>query len=224
MKNAFTMRGRIRECWLWALRIDEQAGRQLVAPPIEPVTYEGFAFINVVVCRLSHLRPKPLPRLLGIGYWHVAYRVYARYRDTEGLYFLHNEADSKPVATLGKMLSHFEFQPATVILGESCIAVESAHPFTASLLPTDPGLVTGSPFKDTAQADAFLRYRPAALYVERGKVKAMRINRIEEQFQATPITSEVRQAEFLEPYHPVLERAYRLAPIDYEWQRAEAIS
>jgi hypothetical protein len=52
------------------------------------------------------MRPAGLPAALGIGYWHVAYRLLVRAKlrsgeEITGLYFVRSEADQPLIAAAG---------------------------------------------------------------------------------------------------------------------------
>src|ERR671932_694489 len=83
-KNPVTMVGRLDPCWLFAYRTLEEEARRVLPPALEPVTYGGFAFWNVVVCRVRRMRPWFAPAALGVSYWHVAYRLYVRFYPAQG--------------------------------------------------------------------------------------------------------------------------------------------
>jgi hypothetical protein len=108
-KNPITMKGRIDRCWLFTFQAPEAEARALLPRPLVPVTREGFAFWNVVVCRVEAMRPRGVPGFLGMSYWHVAYRLYARFGAEEGLYFVRSDCDSGFMATMGNVMTDFNF-------------------------------------------------------------------------------------------------------------------
>ncbi|WP_227624923.1 DUF2071 domain-containing protein [Fimbriimonas ginsengisoli] len=222
------MRGRVAECWLFTFRVDPANVAHLLPTPLELVEHGGFAFFNVVVSRLTHMRPAPLPAAVGIGYWHVAYRLYARFGEIEGLYFLRSDANSPLMVGAGNMLTDFRFHLATVGAtrpdGQSPSELHSfadGARLRIALTGDPPQLSSGSPFETLDQAADFLKYKPAALFSHPGSVDVLRITRDESAWKARLRAFRVEEASFLEPYDAIPEIAYEMEPIDYQWNRAE---
>jgi uncharacterized protein YqjF (DUF2071 family) len=225
-RNAITMRGTVEECWLLALRVDPTRVEPLLPRPLRLVEYGGYAFFNVVVSRLGHMRPAPLPAWTGIGYWHVAYRLYARFEDTEGLYFLRSDADSSLMVAMGNLLTDFRFHRARIGVehgdGESSLVSHSpGAELRLRLLDEAPSLAPGSPFADLGHAETFLKYKPVAIAAHDGRVDLLRITRDEAAWQSRLRGFRVEELEFLEPYGAAPEVLYEMRPIEYQWNRAE---
>src|SRR4051812_42714640 len=118
-QNPVTMVGRLDPCWLFAYRTPAQEARAFLPPALEPVTHGGFAFWNVVVCRVQRMRPWFAPAPLGVSYWHIAYRLYVRFHPAqgepiEGLYFVRSDCDSWLMALAGNLVTDFRFHTAAV--------------------------------------------------------------------------------------------------------------
>src|SRR5207253_2962961 len=106
-------------CWLFTWRTPEANARALLPAPLELVTRGGYAFWNVVVCEMRAMCPAPLPAEIGLGYWHVAYRLHARVRlesgeVVEGLYFVRSDCDRALVTFAGTLLTGFRFHTARI--------------------------------------------------------------------------------------------------------------
>ena len=141
-KNPLTMVGAISRCWLLAFRTPAQGARGLVPSPLELMTLGPWAFFNVVVCEIDAMRPRGLPRWMGVRYRHAAYRLYVEYRPPRlathdgqfpervgGLFFLRSDADwplarfagnyalgSRVMSGLGNALTDFQFHPAAIAI------------------------------------------------------------------------------------------------------------
>jgi uncharacterized protein YqjF (DUF2071 family) len=81
--------------------------RQLVPPQLELDVVDGRGFVTVVCADMVQMRPAPLPRLLGITYDQVVYRVPVRYREERGLWFLGSDAGQPLMVAAGAAFSMF---------------------------------------------------------------------------------------------------------------------
>jgi hypothetical protein len=219
------MRGHIAQCWLFTFRADPARVADRLPAPLTLVEHGGSAYFNVVVSRLTHMRPAPLPGWVGLGYWHVAYRLYARYGDVEGLYFLRSDADSPLMVAAGNLLTDFRFHRADVGIatGPAGTELRSFAPGARLriALPDDPpSLPPDSPFASLDEAAQALKYKPAGLVAGPDGVEALRISRDERAWRFRLRSFRTEEMEFLAPFAATPEIAYELAPIDYQWNRA----
>ncbi len=231
------MAGRLEDCVLLAYRTPATSVRRLLPPPLEPVTCGEWAFWNVMACRIGAARAKGMPRALGIGYRHVAYRVYvtaplADGSRLDGLYFVRSDADSRLVSAIGNALSDLRFHPARIRFAASeervDIEVEPrAVPRARGLLRAraTPAarLAAGSPFATLAEAERVLTYRPAALHPDasRTRLRLVEVLRPAGEWRERPIAVLEARWSFLESLGQIdlhLERATRADPIDYRWR------
>ena len=219
-----TMRGTIEECHLFTFRVEPARVAALLPAPLELVDFGGFAYFNVVVCRLSHMRPAFVPLAIGIGYHHVAYRLYVRYGQEEGLYFLRSDADSRLIATFGNALTDFRFHLAKVTMADALVTsdVEGAR-LRIAIHDDAPDLSPNGPFATIGEAGDRLKYKPAAFSVRPDGVDILRITRDEQRWRYRLRAFDVETCEFLSGYGAVPEIAYDLEPIDYQWNRAERL-
>jgi len=234
-KNPLTVRGCIRRCWLFSWRAPEATVRALVPPPIQLVTRGGFAFWNVVVCEMAAMRPAPLPAWVGLGYWHVAYRLHVLVReahggDLEGLYFVRSDCDRRLVAAMGNVLTDFRFQTAQIDVSDAGASVAGrivatgadAH-FGLDRMAT-PSLAGGSPFADLTEAASFLKYKPRAFSPHAADaVNAVRVIREESAWRSRSIAVVRQEWEFFADREATLELCTEVQPIDYQWNRGDIV-
>jgi hypothetical protein len=229
--NPLTMRGRFTHCWLFTYQTPADAVRHLLPPPLELVTYHGYAFWNIVVCEIHAMRPAPLPALVGIAYRHVAYRLYARItaRDgttIEGLYFLRSDCN-RPLMTLaGNLVTDFNFHTAPIHLRTdgpaTLIQVDAPDaPGYAALRPDVPAhLPPTSPFTSLDEAAAFLKYQPAGISLARpGVANVVHITRDEAAWQSRLVHVEAAAWAYLRDQPVTPEICYQVEPIAYQWNR-----
>lgn len=231
IRNPFAMRGRIEKCWLFSYRTSPDEVRAVLPGVFEPVTYGSFAFWNLVICRVSALRPRLVPAALGISYWHVAYRVPVRYRspsgEIEGLYFVRSDCDSAWIARAGNMMTDFNFHRAGIEVEErGGTVVQIRSPRAAARVEvtreTPSILETGSPFPDLAFADRFLKYKPAALSVlPDGNVQVLKVVRDENAWKDRLVRVKKADWDFLKDKKAVFEICQEVKPIEYQWNPGE---
>lgn len=229
------IRSRIAQCWLFVYRAPVETVMPLLPRPIEPVTKGGFAFWNIVVCRLDGLRPAPLPAAVGLGYWHVAYRLHARAIEEsgepiEGLFFVRSDCDRRLVVTAGNLLTDFRFHFAKISLSHRGPGVNGTivSPDAAASFEIDrniaPQLTPGSPYRSLAEAGKALEYRPAALSgMNEDAVNVVAVRRDAAAWRWKPVTVTSAHWQFLAGRETTLELCYEVEPIDYLWKRRRIV-
>jgi hypothetical protein len=231
-KNPLTMLGRIERCWLFTFSVPAAEVRELVPAPLELVTRDDLAFFNIVVSELRHMRPWPLPKLVGLGYRHAALRLYVRVQPPgeepiTGLFFVRSDADRPLIVKLGNVLTDFRFHLATIGIeadeNKARLSVTSEEPLLdATLLRNAPELPRNAPFASLAEAVAFLKYGPAGLSMSSsGAIEVVRIRRHEAAWRSVPVTLEQGDFGYVKAFDARHILSFELAPIDYRWQRAE---
>jgi hypothetical protein len=227
------MCGTIERCWLFTFRERVETVAPFVPAPLAPVTRDGFAFWNVVVCEVDDMRPAFAPPGSGIHYRHVAYRLYVRHKPKgapplEGLYFLRSDADSRLLGVAGNLLSDFQFHHATVEIAQSDalttidIASDEAPGHVGIDLLATPELPEGSPFGSLFEAKAVLKYKPFALTPDgRGGVRVLRVCRDEYAWKSKLVTAKTDFA-YLRGRDIGPEISYQVEPIDYRWEKVSS--
>jgi hypothetical protein len=227
-KNAVPMKGTIERCWLFAFRAPEAELRPLLPAPLEAVTRGGFAFWNVVVCRVGAMRPRFAPRFLGLSYWHVAYRLYARFAGEEGLYFVRSDCDSAFLSWMGNVMTDFNFHTAGIRVleepGRVTLKIHSSDAPASAEIDRfrPPTLAAGSPFGSVAEASAFLKYKPLGLSVGGdGRVNLVRIARDESAWRGRAVRVAAQRWAFFGGRAATPELCTEVEPIEYRWNRGE---
>ncbi|MEK6234371.1 MAG: DUF2071 domain-containing protein [Planctomycetales bacterium] len=230
-KNPLTMWGRIDRCWLFTFQTPPEEVASLLPAGMELMIHNGKAFWNAVVCRVGAMRPKPLPSLVGVSYWHVAYRLYASVRPTvgepiPGLYFLRSDCDSRLMAWAGNLMTDFHFHAAGIKVHETERRVEISIDVpggSASVIvdrSESPVLPEGSAFGSLEEAKETLKYHPAGLSAGgEGRANVVHITRDESKWNARLATVAESRWEFLEDKNVRPEICYDVDPIVYQWNR-----
>jgi hypothetical protein len=234
------MLGRITDCVLLVYRTSTAAVKHLLPDGIEPLTHGGWAFWNIVACRVAAMRPRHCPRWLGSDYVHVAYRLYARARTPaetiDGLYFVRSDANQRLVCHLGNWATDFHFHKSAIelIAGTKAVSLrvrdEKDHIADAELEaePGPPELGPDSCFSSYALARQILKYRPIALSPDLGgrRIKLAHVLRDETAWRESPLAVTHAHWAFLDQFgknNHHFELATRVAPLDYRWQLGQCV-
>lgn len=231
------MQGRISACVLLAYRTPKRGVEQLVPRGLELVTRGEWAFWNVVASRIEAMRPSGLPAWCGLGYTHVAYRLYVRSTSTskpvEGLFFVRSDADNALIATTGNWLSDFRFHHSQIEFKATNedLNLKVHHPQAPAELHATPstGEITSSfdspCFSSRGEAAHFLKYRPLGLAPGPKALRLAEVFRAETEWRETPLTVRTARFPFLEKFGAhQLELATEVAPIDYRWRLGKQIA
>lgn len=234
-RHPFAVRGRIAQCWLFVYRTPLAAVRELLPPTLEPATHGGFAFWNIVVSRLDGMRPPPLPEWIGLGYWHVAYRLHARATGSdgtpiEGLFFVRSDCDRRIVARVGNALTDFNFHVARIRVEEregtvrgTITSLDAAAHFRIDQR-LSPGLTAGSPFASIDEAARALAYKPRALApCGPDALKVVRVVRDDAAWRWKLAAVAEADWQFLTGREATLELCYEVEPIEYLWERGQVV-
>jgi hypothetical protein len=235
MKNPLTMRGELHRCWLFAYRTPVESVASRVPKPLRLVTCRGWAFWNVVVCRVRALRPAGCPRWLGLDYWHVAYRLLvevplASGRVEQGLYFVRSECDHPWVHSLGNLLTDFAFHDAVIHVEEgpegvrAQIRSQQGRAHFQTRREGMPHLAEGSPFASMEEAALFLKYQPCAYGVlGPSRVQQVRVSRDERLWRQRAVGVESARWPLLKDPRERLELAWEVDPLPYQWNRGRTL-
>lgn len=214
----------------------------VLAPFLPPgLTLDCFgqhAFLAVAMVQTRNMRPHPLPARLGGDFFLTGYRIFARYRlasgrTLRGLLILRSDTDSETMVRWGNRLTHYNYQSANVDYRRSEDALDinittqngEADLRVRSDLSREPStLPAGSPFPDFRTARRFAGPLPFTFDYEPETHSIVRIQGVRKQWNPIPVHVDVLQNSFLqrEPFasaSPVLASAFRVADLDYRWNR-----
>src|SRR6266511_3513228 len=113
-KHPVPMLTTFRRCLLVNFAVDPDAMQVLLPRHIEPGLHEGHAYLSVVVAQMERMRPAFAPRVLGITYKQIVYRVVVRCGEERGVHFLRSDADSRTMTALGNAFSFFRFHHSAI--------------------------------------------------------------------------------------------------------------
>lgn len=211
----------------------------LLPPGLVLDTFGGFGFLAIALVDTCSMRPAGLPRAAGVDAHLAGYRIFTRLRGAEslrGLRILRSETDRLPIARVGNLLTHYQYNL-------SRIAVEEEGPgrlhwnidsrgkgadldVRADVDSTPPQPPEESPFKDWRQARRFAGPLPYTFDYEAETNSIIRIEGVRRNWNPRPVTVDVGRCGFLEqgPFasaRPRLANAFYVSSIAYEWKRGE---
>lgn len=232
-----TMQGRLDPCFLLSYALPEKAIAGLLPKGIQPLTYQGFAFLNIVISRILKMRPAGVTAVFGLTYWHIAYRVYARVDLTPdkmitGLYFLRSDIDKSLMLLPGNALTDFRFHKASIQTSVNGFLMRLKVMQTpGGIADADVVIETGpageeaimSPFQTAHEREGMLKYAPFGLALDRSGhwLKVAEVRRDEDEWEERPVRVRMADWRYLKrtiPGEARLVRATQVLPIDYRWQ------
>jgi uncharacterized protein YqjF (DUF2071 family) len=231
------MQGRLDPCFLlsYALPVGSVGG--LLPPGLYPLTYQGFAFLNIVVSRILKMRTAGLPSALGLTYWHIAYRLHASAdlasgQTITGLYFLRSDVDRGLPVIPGNALTDFRFHQASIRSVVDQASIQLSVTRTPDAI-ADAGLAIQTtpagedqiapPFRTIQEREQILKYAPFGLSVDRSGrwLKVAEVQREEGDWEERRVRVQTADWEYLKrAIHAEarLVRATQVMPIDYRWR------
>ena len=97
--------------------VEAEALRSLVPPQLDIDSFEGSAWLGIVVFRLSHIRLHGLPEIpLFSAFPEVNVRTYVSLGGRRGVLFLSLDTDNRLVVAVGRRLFRLAYHPALVSL------------------------------------------------------------------------------------------------------------
>lgn len=232
-KNPLTVAGTLDRCWLFTFQSPPEWAEAILPPELAPVTHNGNAFWNIVVCHVDRMRPPGFPGWAGVSYWHVAYRLYVEFAPPgeapiQGLYFLRSDCSNPLMTAAGNVMTDFRFHTARIGV--------NADDHTAAFNIDAPGgkgrawlrrkapatLPDYSAFDTLDEAADFLKYKPYGISVDkRGAVNVVAITRDEKAWRSRLVPVDEQKWDFFDDLPARPEICYEVAPIEYRWNRGK---
>jgi uncharacterized protein YqjF (DUF2071 family) len=105
-------------CILVNFAVDPELLNRNLPPGLEPDIVDGRAFISIVIGQMDKMRPRGVPRPLGVTFDQIVYRAVVRHRGVRGVHFLRSDANSRLMCALGDRLSFFKFHHSPITSAE----------------------------------------------------------------------------------------------------------
>ena len=200
--------------------------------------WNGYGFLAVAFVQTHHLRPAILPVQFGRSFFLIGYRVFARYRcsngrELRGLRILRSDTDKKTMAVFGNLLTHYNYGSTRLEIKRraSTLQLEAITPdgsgdvdLIGDLNRPDGFIPPGSPFSNERDARRFTGPMPYTFDYENETHSIIRIRGVREKWKPRLIPVTIHRLSFLEQkafldVDPVLASCFYIESIDYLWER-----
>jgi hypothetical protein len=204
----------------------------LLPPPLELDTFNNeHAFVAVAMVQTKSLRPSIMPAFLGNDFFLVGYRIFTRYgnqagKRLRGLYILESQTDSRQMALLGNLMTHYNYSRISVQQEKTadhyrvCSASEG---FEISVrYAEDPALPPGSPFASWKEARRFAGPLPFTFTYLAETREMLIVEGRRQNWQPRPVAVESLTLPWLEKRgwpHATLASAFVVENIPYSWKK-----
>ncbi|MDQ3108755.1 MAG: DUF2071 domain-containing protein [Bacteroidota bacterium] len=208
--------------------------RSLLPVCLTPDTFdEKWGFVAVAMVSTKKLRPKGFPEFLGNDFFLIGYRVFVRYKNTEGknlrgLYILKSETDKKKMSFFGNIFTHYKYTTTDIKLTKVAdrISVVSEKSGLGISLRTgeEIQLPTTSPFKDWKEARRFAGPLPFTFTVNNETNEVLIIEGVRESWIPKPVEVLSHKIHFLDQKgfkEIVLANAFIIENIPYYWKKGK---
>ncbi|MEM9259176.1 MAG: DUF2071 domain-containing protein [Bacteroidota bacterium] len=170
----------------------------LLPPTLQLDTYnDRYAFVAVAMVQTEGLRPKGFPKWLGNDFFLSGYRIFTRYTNRagkrlRGLYILESQTDKVQMATLGNLMTHYNYRKISVTQERSgeLYTVHSPTEGFHIVIREDatPSLPKGSPFTDWKQARRFAGPLPFTFTYVAAESTMLIVEGVRQNWTPKPVT------------------------------------
>jgi len=227
------------DCLTLTYALPAERLRRLLPPGLELETVGPYGFLAVALVQTRALRPAGWPVWAGQDFFLAGYRVFTRFRDTNGrrlrgLYILRSDADRARMVVGGNLLTHYHYRRCRARVrtedGRLHIAVETSDgrgDLAAIADVADAAgarLPDGSPFSSAREALRFAGPLPFTFDYESETNAIVAIRATRAGWRPRPIAIDVRRIGFFDQpafrgCEPRLAAAFHVRDIAYRWER-----
>jgi hypothetical protein len=236
-RHPIAITAHFHDCLTLTYAVPADVLRPLLPPGLELETAAGgYGFVAVALVQAESLRPAGLPAALGQDFFLAGYRVFTTFRAPtgrrlRGLRILRSDANRARMVTGGNLMTHYNYHRCT-----SNVAV-TGHRMRVEVNTTDHGgdlrmtadlaksaLPEGSPFASVREARRFAGPLPFTFDFEEETNAIIAIQATRADWHPAPVSVEVERLSFFDQpafrgCTPLLAAAFRVAGIDYRWER-----
>jgi hypothetical protein len=195
---------------------------------------DRWAFIAVALVQTKQLRPKNFPAWAGTDFFLSGYRIFVRYKTSEGknlrgLYILKSETDSLKMQLLGNLLTNYNYSKTDISFsrsgsGFSIHSQKSGLEIAADIGEPGSPLPPGSPFPNWKEARKYAGPLPFTFSYNKEKKEVLIIEGVRENWIPKPLLVSSCSIGFIETLgikDPVLANAFLLENIPYHWKKGK---
>lgn len=223
--NMFIIKGRLRDRLLLNYRVDPDLLRPLLPPPFEPLRVAGWGVAGLCLIRLDGLRPRGVPRALGVGSSNAAHRIAVTWPGGRGVYILRRDSASLLSVMAGGRLFPGVHRRARLEIAEqqgrwaAAMETPGAGFRVEARIAETP--TAGSLFEDVEAASAFFRggslgYSPS---LKPGGLEGLELRT--EGWNLEPLQVERLESSFFDGFPAgsiAFDSAFVMRDLELEWR------
>ncbi len=194
---------------------------------------DKFAFIAVAMVQTKRLRPKGLPKIIGNDFFLIGYRVFVRFKDSNGrslrgLYILKSETDKKKMEFFGNIFTHYSYSTTDIsqIVLDNKTTISSLKSNFSVTVENDSdeeiSLPKNSPFPTWQAARKFAGPLPNTFTYKKETKEVLIIEGVRQNWTPKPVKVIRHNISFLDSLNlnnPVLANAFIIKEIPYYWKK-----
>lgn len=232
-RHPFAVTAQFRHSLVLTYAFPQDVLARLVPAVFRLDTHRDYAFAACALVQTESLRPSFAPRVVGRRFFLSGYRIFVRLASApslRGLLILRSDTDSRLMAALGNLLTHYDYRVAEVetaeTLGRLEVMVRSRDRcadvrVAATLAPA--GLPPGSPFEDVDEARRFAGPLPHTFAVDAATERTLVVRARRTAWTPQSVGLELAEVGFFEqpPFagRGALANAFHVANVGYTWER-----
>lgn len=206
----------------------------LVPAPLSLDLFEDkWAFLTIAMVDTKYLRPKGFPKFLGNNFFLIGYRIFVRYKTSEGknlrgLFILKSETNRKRMELLGNVFTKYAYTTTDILCKSSRNYAEisskrSKFNLSYKRIEDEPiPLPEGSVFPSWKEARRFAGPLPFTFNVDTKEHKVLIVEGVREDWKPQPIEVLFQSFDFLKQFHfknIFLSNAFEIRNIPYAWKK-----
>lgn len=209
--------------------------KDLIPECLQLDTYEDkWAFVAIALVQTTGLRPKGFPKFLGNDFFLSGYRIFVRYKNTEGrrlrgLYILKSETNKKKMEFLGNIFTHYNYTTTDISQStsdtfKSISSRSSKFNITVEETMNEIEIPIGSPFSDWKQARRFAGPLPYTFTFDAEQQTVLIIEGVRQNWKPNPIKIKNYNFEFFKNrnlQNGILANAFEIKNISYHWKKGK---
>src|SRR6266542_454444 len=166
-----TIQGVIRRRILANFRIDPDVMQLHLPSRFRPKLHKGFAVAGICLIRLEHIRPKSMPKIIGLNSENAAHRVAVFWDDhgitREGVFISRRDTSSQLNHLLGGRIFPGEHHQASFKVADSASAISFAMKSADAEVVVE---IEGKIVKDLPSSSIFSSLPEASSFFEEGSL------------------------------------------------------
>jgi hypothetical protein len=227
-RHPFAVKAHFQESLVLSYSLPLEKLRPLVPECLEIDTYqERHAFLAVALVRTQNLRPHFFPAFMGNDFTLLGYRIFVRYRGTDGrkrrgLYILRSETDRARMVLLGNFFTRYRYRKLGIDWGGNVITSSAGLHIQRNQNARDIALPDSSVFPDWRTARQFAGPMPFTFSYDRRANALTTVEGIRASWKPEPvkiIEARVPLLTELGLEDAQLANAFTVKNVSYQWKK-----